>query len=375
MKSIYSLSLDEMQDWLEDKGEKPYRADQIWQWLYRHHVASYDEMTNIPKTILDQLKQEFIFSPLRTQIIQKAQDQTTKFLFELQYHSMIETVLMYHHYGISVCVTTQIGCNIGCKFCASGLIPKVRDLEAGEIVAQIMFIQRYLNQQAKGEKVSHIVVMGIGEPFDNYDNVLQFIRIVNSDKGMAIGARHITVSTSGLAPKIRQFARENIQVNLAVSLHAPNNETRSSIMKINRQYPIEELFEAIYEYIHLTNRRVTFEYIMIDGVNDRPEHAIELAKLLRPMLKLAYVNLIPYNPVAENPFERSSEENIARFYDLLMQNGVNCVVRREHGKEIEAACGQLRSQYERQRREKRARRTKEELRQLSQARKANQVQN
>lgn len=375
MKSIYSLSLDEMQDWLEDKGEKPYRADQIWQWLYRHHVASYEEMTNIPKTILEQLEQEFIFSPLRTQIIQKAQDQTTKFLFELQDHSMIETVLMYHHYGISVCVTTQIGCNIGCKFCASGLIPKVRDLEAGEIVAQIMFIQRYLNQQAKGEKVSHIVVMGIGEPFDNYDNVLQFIRIVNSDKGMAIGARHITVSTSGLAPKIRQFARENIQVNLAVSLHAPNNETRSSIMKINRQYPIEELFEAIYEYIHLTNRRVTFEYIMIDGVNDRPEHALELAQLLQPMLKLAYVNLIPYNPVAENPFERSSEENIARFYDLLMQNGVNCVVRREHGKEIEAACGQLRSQYERQRREKRARRTKEELRQLSQARKANQVQN
>lgn len=370
MKSIYSLTLEALTDWLIERGEKTYRADQIWQWLYRQHVASYEEMTNIPKKITDALAAEFIFSPLKTEIVQKAQDKTTKFLFELQDKSMIETVLMYHHYGLSVCVTTQIGCNIGCKFCASGLIPKVRDLEAGEIVAQIMFIQRYLNQQAKGEKVSHIVVMGIGEPFDNYDNIMTFLRIVNSDKGLAIGARHITVSTSGLAPKIRQFADEGLQVNLAVSLHAPNNETRSSIMKINRQYPIEELFDAIYEYIEKTNRRVTFEYIMIDGVNDTPQHARELAALLKPMLKLAYVNLIPYNPVVENPFERSRPENIATFFDILMKHNVNCVVRKEHGTEIEAACGQLRSQYERQRRAKGPKKSKEEIRLLSQQRKA-----
>lgn len=370
MKSIYSLTLEDLTDWLVHQGEKPYRAGQIWQWLYRHHVASYEEMNNIPKKILDALEEEFVFSPLKTEIIQKAQDKTTKFLFELHDQAMIETVLMYHHYGISVCVTTQIGCNIGCKFCASGLIPKVRDLEAGEIVAQIMFIQRYLDSQGQDEKVSHIVVMGIGEPFDNYDNIMTFLRIVNSDKGLAIGARHITVSTSGLAPKIKQFAREGLQVNLAVSLHAPNNETRSSIMKINRQYPLEELFEAIYEYIELTNRRVTFEYIMIDGVNDSLQHAKELVALLKPMLKLAYVNLIPYNPVIENPFERSKTENIAKFFDCLMQNGVNCVVRREHGTEIEAACGQLRSQYERQRKAKRTQRSKEEVRRLSQARKA-----
>ncbi|MGF3067190.1 23S rRNA (adenine(2503)-C(2))-methyltransferase RlmN [Facklamia sp. P13055] len=370
MKSIDSLTLDDLIEWLAQRGEKPYRADQIWQWLYRHHVASYEEMTNIPKKILEPLSEEFIFSPLRAKIVQKAQDKTTKFLFELQDKSMIETVLMYHHYGISVCVTTQIGCNIGCKFCASGLIPKVRDLETGEIVAQIMYVQRHLDQLGQGEKVSHIVVMGIGEPFDNYDNVMKFLRIVNSDKGLAIGARHITVSTSGLAPKIREFADEGLQVNLAVSLHAPNNETRSSIMKINREYPIEELFDAIYEYIEKTNRRVTFEYIMIDGVNDTPQHAKELANLLKPMLKLAYVNLIPYNPVAENSFRRSKAENIAQFFDILMKNKVNCVVRKEHGTEIEAACGQLRSQYERQRRAKTAKKTKEEIRQFSQARKA-----
>ncbi|MBG9980961.1 23S rRNA (adenine(2503)-C(2))-methyltransferase RlmN [Facklamia sp. DSM 111018] len=365
MKSIYSLTQEDLKDWMIAQGEKNYRADQIWQWLYRQHVGSFEEMTNIPKKILQPLSENFVFSPLKTEIVQRAQDKTTKFLFELHDHAMIETVLMYHHYGVSVCVTTQIGCNIGCKFCASGLIPKVRDLETGEIVAQIMFIQRYLDQHEPGTKVSHIVVMGIGEPFDNYENVMNFLRIVNSDKGLAIGARHITVSTSGLAPKIRQFAREGIQVNLAVSLHAPNNETRSSIMKINREYPIEELFAAIYEYIEITNRRVTFEYIMIDGVNDTPQHAKELVALLKPMLKLSYVNLIPYNPVLENSFERSSAENIAKFFDILMKNKVNCVVRKEHGTDIEAACGQLRSQYERKKREKGRPRTKEEIRQAS----------
>lgn len=352
MKSIYSLSLEEWQQVLADLGEKTYRANQIWEWLYQHHVGDFAEMTNVPKALLNQLESRYSFSPLKTQIVQKSKDGTTKFLFELQDKMMIETVLMYHPYGISVCVTTQIGCNIGCKFCASGLIPKQRDLEAGEIVAQVMYIQRYLDQHEPGQKVSHLVVMGIGEPFNNYDNVMRFLRIVNHDKGLAIGARHITVSTSGLAPKIRQFAKEGLQVNLAISLHAPNNEIRSFLMRINNKYPIEELFAAIREYVAITNRRVTFEYIMIDGVNDRPEEALELAQLLRPIAKLAYVNLIPYNPVAENPFVRSSTENIARFFDTLMRQKINCVVRKEHGTDIEAACGQLRSQYLKEQKEK-----------------------
>lgn len=352
MTSIYGLTYEQIENWVINQSEKSFRAKQIWQWLYVHHVGSFDEMTNLPKSLLEDLEREFNFSPLKSQIVQKAPDKTTKFLFQLQDEHMIETVLMYHHYGTSVCVTTQIGCNIGCKFCASGLIPKVRDLEAGEIVAQLMFIQRYLNEHDPGTKVSHIVVMGIGEPFDNYDNVMRFLRIVNHHQGLQIGARHITVSTSGLAPKIRDFAQEGLQVNLAVSLHAPNNEVRSSMMRINNKYLLEELFDAIYEYIRQTNRRVTFEYIMIENVNDQPTHAQELVQLLSPIRKLAYVNLIPYNPVIENPYVRSPKENIAKFFDILMQNQINCVVRKEHGTEIEAACGQLRSQYMKQKKSK-----------------------
>lgn len=344
-KSIYSLSLADWEEFMVSIGERPYRGRQVWEWLYVHQVGSLDEMSNLPRAIRLQMADYFTFSPLEIQLVQQSEDKTRKFLFKLQDNMMIETVLMYHHYGISVCVTTQIGCNIGCKFCASGLIPKQRDLEAGEIVAQVMFIQRYLNEHEPGAKVSHLVLMGIGEPFDNYENVMQFLRIVNDDRGLAIGARHITVSTSGLAPKIREFAQEGIQVNLAVSLHAPNNETRSYIMRINNKYPLEELFDAIYEYIEVTNRRVTFEYIMIDEVNDTLDHAQELADLLKPIKKLAYVNLIPYNPVPENPFVRSKSEAITKFFDILMRNGINCVVRKEHGTDIEAACGQLRSQY------------------------------
>lgn len=355
MKSIYGLTMEELQAWVVEMGDKPFRAKQIWQWLYVHHVGAFEEMTNVPDKLIQALKEDFNFSPLKIQIVQTAADRTTKFLFQLADGHMIETVLMYHSYGTSVCVTTQIGCNIGCSFCASGLIPKQRDLEAGEIVAQLMFIQRYLDEHEPGTKVSHIVVMGIGEPFDNYDNVMRFLRIVNHEQGLQIGARHITVSTSGLAPKIRDFAQEGIQVNLAVSLHAPNNDVRSKMMRINNTYPLEELFDAIYEYIEVTNRRVTFEYIMIENVNDQPEHAQQLADLLSPIKKLAYVNLIPYNPVVENPYVRSPKENIEAFFDILMKNNINCVVRKEHGTDIEAACGQLRSQYIKRKADKKAR--------------------
>ena len=342
--SIYSLTRQAMQEWVLEQGEKKFRADQIWEWLYRKRVQSFEEMTNLSKGLIAKLNEQFVVNPLKQRIVQESADGTVKYLFELPDGMLIETVLMRQHYGLSVCVTTQVGCNIGCTFCASGLIKKQRDLNNGEIVAQIMLVQKYFDERGQDERVSHIVVMGIGEPFDNYNNVLNFVRTINDDKGMAIGARHITVSTSGLAHKIRDFANEGVQVNLAVSLHAPNNELRSSIMKINRAFPIEKLFAAIEYYIETTNRRVTFEYIMLNEVNDGVEQALELAELLKNIKKLSYVNLIPYNPVSEHDqYSRSPKERVMAFYDALKKKGVNCVVRQEHGTDIDAACGQLRS--------------------------------
>lgn len=342
--SIYGLSRKALTNWVLENGEKKFRATQIWEWLYRSRVQSFEEMTNLSKSLIAKLNGAFVVNPLQQRIVQESKDGTVKYLFELPDGMLIETVLMRQHYGMSVCVTTQVGCDIGCTFCASGLIPKQRDLTSGEIVAQIMLVQKYFDERDKSERVSHIVVMGIGEPLDNYDNVMNFLRIVNDDKGLAIGARHITVSTSGLAPKIKEFAREGVQVNLAVSLHAPNNEIRSRMMRINRKFPIEQLFEAIEDYIAVTNRRVTFEYIMLNEVNDAVEQAQELADLTKKIRKLSYVNLIPYNPVSEHDqYSRSTPERVAAFYDRLKKNGVNCVVRQEHGTDIDAACGQLRS--------------------------------
>ena len=342
--SSYGLTRDELIDWAMEHGEKKFRATQIWDWLYKKRVQSFEEMTNISKDFIAKLNETFCVNPLKQRIVQESKDGTVKYLFELPDGMLIETVLMRQHYGLSVCVTTQVGCNIGCTFCASGLIKKQRDLTAGEIVAQIMLVQKYFDDRGDGERVSHVVVMGIGEPFDNYDNVLRFLRTINNDNGLAIGARHITVSTSGLAPKIKEFANEGVQVNLAVSLHAPNNDLRSSIMRINRSFPLEKLFEAIEYYIQTTNRRVTFEYIMLNEVNDHPENAQELADLTKKIRKLSYINLIPYNPVSEHDqYSRSTKERVAAFYDVLKKNGVNCVVRQEHGTDIDAACGQLRS--------------------------------
>ena len=342
--SIYGLTRDELIDWAMEHGEKKFRATQIWDWLYKKRVQSFEEMTNLSKDLIAKLNDQFVVNPLKQRIVQESKDGTVKYLFELPDGMLIETVLMRQHYGLSVCVTTQVGCNIGCTFCASGLIKKQRDLTAGEIVAQIMLVQKYFDDRGDGERVSHVVVMGIGEPFDNYDNVLRFLRTINNDNGLAIGARHITVSTSGLAPKIKEFANEGVQVNLAVSLHAPNNDLRSSIMRINRSFPLEKLFEAIEYYIQTTNRRVTFEYIMLNEVNDHPENAQELADLTKKIRKLSYINLIPYNPVSEHDqYSRSTKERVAAFYDVLKKNGVNCVVRQEHGTDIDAACGQLRS--------------------------------
>lgn len=342
--SIYGFTKDELIEWFIENGEKKFRATQVWEWLYSKRVMAFTDMTNLSKSLIEKLAANFIINPLKQVIVQEANDGTVKYLFELPDKHMIETVLMRQEYGLSVCVTTQVGCNIGCTFCASGILKKQRDLTAGEIVAQIMMVQHYFDQRGEEERVSHIVVMGIGEPFDNYQNLMDFLHIINDPKGLAIGARHITVSTSGLVPKIKEFADNGLQVNLAISLHAPNNEVRTSIMRINRSFPIETLMAAVDEYLEKTNRRITFEYIMLQGVNDRVEHAQELAALLKDKKKLTYVNLIPYNPVSEHDqYARSKKADVLKFYDTLKRNGINCVIRKEHGTDIDAACGQLRS--------------------------------
>ncbi len=343
-ESIYRLTFAELTDWLTERGHKKYRAQQVWDWLYRKRVKRFEEMTNVPKDCLQMLEDEFVIETMTVHTIQQSKDGTVKFLFQLHDGNLIETVLMRHHYGLSVCVTTQVGCNIGCSFCASGLLRKSRDLSTGEIVEQIMQVQAYLDRNEEGKRVSHVVVMGIGEPFDNFENVVDFVEIIKDQKGLAIGARHITVSTSGIVPKIYEFADLQLQVNLAISLHAPNDELRSKIMKINRAYPIESLMKAIRYYIETTNRRVTIEYILLKDVNDKREHAQQLADLFRDIKRLVYVNLIPYNPVDEHSeYQRSEKDAILAFYDTLKKNGINCVIRREHGTDIDAACGQLRS--------------------------------
>lgn len=343
-QTIFDLTFDELEAWFVAQEDKKFRAAQVWDWLYIKRVNSFQEMSNLSQATITKLEEHFSFATLNQVVVQESRDGTIKYLFQLHDKHMIETVLMRHHYGLSVCVTTQIGCNIGCTFCASGLLKKQRDLTAGEIVAQIMQVQKYLDEQNQGERVSHIVVMGIGEPFDNYDNVMAFLAIVNHAKGLAIGARHMTVSTSGLIHKIKEFANEPLQVNLAISLHAPNNEVRTSMMRINRSNPVEKLMLAVDEYLEKTNRRITFEYIMLAGVNDHLEHATQLADLLQNKKKLSYVNLIPYNPVSEHDqYSRSKPEDVLAFYHRLKQAGVNCVIRKEQGADIDAACGQLRS--------------------------------
>ncbi|GGE29883.1 putative dual-specificity RNA methyltransferase RlmN [Pullulanibacillus camelliae] len=342
--SIYGLTFEQLTSWLIEHGQKKFRATQIWDWLYKKRVTEFSEMKNINKDCIDLLADHFVIHTLKQEIKQESTDGTIKFLFKLQDGNLIETVLMRHHYGLSVCVTTQVGCNIGCTFCASGILRKNRDLSGGEIVEQIMKVQHHLDQVDKGERVSHIVVMGIGEPFDNFNNMMDFLHVVNDQQGLAIGARHITVSTSGLAHKIYEFADANLQVNLAISLHAPNDELRTQIMKINKAFPIEKLMKAVDYYLEKTNRRITFEYILLKDVNDHKEEALQLAKLLANKRHLSYVNLIPYNPVSEHiQYERSEQEAIMTFYETLKQKGINCGVRLEHGTDIDAACGQLRS--------------------------------
>ena len=333
--NIYGIKRVDLENYFLSNGEKKFKALQIYEWLYDKRVKSFYDMTNIKKEWQEKLSNDFSNDYIK--IVKKQEDNLTrKYLFQLVDDNYIEAVLMEHDYGLSICVSSQVGCNMGCKFCESGRLKKVRDLDAYEIVQQILLVEEDVKK-----RISSVVLMGIGEPFDNYDNIMDFIRIINDPKGIAIGARHITVSTCGLIPKIKQFMNEDLQVNLAISLHASNSELRSEIMPINKAYDIKELMDALKEYIDKTNRRVTIEYVMLDGINDKDSNALELANLLRGMN--AYVNLIPYNETNHLEFKRASKDRVMQFYDILKQKGINVTVRKEFGRKIDAACGQLRS--------------------------------
>lgn len=334
MKNIMDYTLDKLEDKLININEKKFRARQIFNWLYINKIYDFDKMNNLSKETIKTLKDNFKNDFIKIEKKQEGKD-TFKYLFKLIDDSHIETVLMKHNYGNSICISSQVGCNMGCSFCESGKLKKLRNLEVYEMVQQVLLIEEDLDI-----RIDSIVIMGIGEPFDNYDNVMDFIKIVNSDHGLKIGARHITVSTCGLIPGIKRFSEENLQVNLALSLHAPNDTLRSTIMKINNAYKINDLLDAVKEYIKKTNRRVTIEYVMLRDINDKKEHALELAKILKGLN--VYVNLIPFNEVENNIYKKSSKERVLRFLDVLKKHKINVTIRREFGGEVDAACGQLR---------------------------------
>lgn len=342
--NIFNYTHPQLVDLLTSMGEKKFRATQLYSWIYEKGVLNFDDMTDISKKSIDLLKETFTFDLPKIHSRQNSDDGTIKLLLELGDGALIETVLMRYSYGNSVCVTSQVGCNMGCKFCASGLLKKKRDLTSGEILGQVYLVNQLLQKEDKTSRVSHVVIMGIGEPFDNYDHVMNFIRIINHPKAFAIGARHITVSTCGIVPRIKQFAHEGIQVKLAISLHAPTEEKRKQLMPITMAYPLAELMDACRYYEEVTNKRVTFEYILLEGVNDSLDDAAALVHLVKDML--AFVNLIPYNSVEEHGFKRSSNNRQRAFFDYLMQNGVNTTMRKEFGSDIDAACGQLRAKKE-----------------------------
>ncbi len=336
--NIYSMTLKDLETYFINIGEKKFKAIQVYDWLYKKRVKSFDEMTNVKKTVIDKLKEDYKINNLKILKVQNGKD-VHKYLFELHDGNKIEAVLMNHDYGNSLCISTEVGCNMGCAFCESGRLKKIRGLDVYEMVLQVLEVEENINV-----RVSHVVLMGIGEPFDNYDNVMKFINIINSDYGMAIGSRHITVSTCGIVPKIKEFTKEKLGVNLAISLHAPNDEIRNKIMKINKVYPLKEIMSAVKDYIKETNRKVTFEYIMLKDINDSKNCALELAHLLKGIL--AYVNLIPYNETSHIEFKKTDKNKIMEFYDILKKNKINVTVRKEFGSEVSAACGQLRSNYE-----------------------------
>ena len=335
MKNIKDYNLEELKQELANLGEKTFRAEQIFKWIFQEKVKSFDDMTNISLELREKLKKEYTICNFNILKKQESKDGTIKYLFDVLDGNAIETVLMSYHHGYSICVSSQIGCKMGCKFCASTGINFIRSLTSGEIVEQILAVE-----QDTGIRISNVVFMGIGEPLDNYDNVINAIRIINNPKGLNIGDRHISISTSGLVPKIYKLAEENIPCTLSISLHATTNEKRSKMMPVNDAYPIEELIKACKDYIKKTNRRISFEYALAKDNNDNKEDAKELVHLLKGML--CHVNLIPINKIENGSFTKSSNENIMKFRDYLNEHGIVATIRRELGSDIDAACGQLR---------------------------------
>lgn len=335
MENIKNYTLEELKEELKKIGEKPFRAEQIYKWLYQDKVKTFEEMTNLSIELRKKLSENYTMCNFKIIKKQESQDGTKKYLFDVLDENAIETVLMEYHHGKTICVSSQIGCKMGCKFCASTGIKFVRSLTAGEIVEQIIAVEQDVR-----DRISNIVFMGIGEPLDNFDNVIKAIKILNDPKGLNIGARHISISTSGLVPKIYDLAKENIPCTLSISLHATNNEKRSNMMPVNNVYPIEELIKACKEYIKITNRRISFEYALAKDNNDNIEDAKELIKLLKGML--CHVNLIPINKIENGQFTKSTNENIMKFRDYLNDHGIVATIRRELGSDIDAACGQLR---------------------------------
>jgi len=343
-KNIFGISLEELEQEMLALGQKAYRAKQLFSWLYVKNARSFDEMSDISIKFREVLKEKYTMDLPEVFVKRVSSDGTIKLLLKMFDGEKIETVLMPYNYGNASCISTQVGCNMNCFFCASGLLKKKRDLTTEEMVGQVLVLNKMLSEMIDGKPVTHIVVMGTGEPFDNYDNVMRFVKIVNSQFGLAIGARHITVSTSGVIPGILKYGKEGLQINLAISLHAPNNELRNKLMPINRKYPLEQLMEAVIQYgKDSKDRRVTYEYIMIEDFNDSMECCDELIELIKPTY--GYVNLIPYNNVVENRYKRSSNNRIHRFHDKLMKSGIKTTIRKEFGADIEAACGQLRAKY------------------------------
>ena len=335
MKNIKEYNLEELKEEMLALGEKKYRAEQIFKWIYVEKIKEFDEMTNLSIELREKLKKECTMSNFRILKKQVASDGTKKYLFDVLDGNAIESVLMEYHHGKTICVSSQIGCKMGCKFCASTGIKFVRSLTCGEIVEQVLAVEQDI-----GDKISNIVFMGIGEPFDNYENVMKAIKILNNQKGLNIGARHISISTSGLVPMIYKFADEELQCTLSISLHATNDEKRSKMMPINNRYNIEELMKACKYYIEKTNKRISFEYALAKDNNDNLNDAKELVKLLKGML--CHVNLIPINKIENGDYVKSTNENIIKFRDYLNANGIVATIRRELGSDIDAACGQLR---------------------------------
>jgi len=339
MTDIKSMTLPELTEFVLTLGEKKFRAQQLYQWMHQKLAADFEQMSNLPISFRQKLKENsHLVSLKQVDVRISAIDGTRKYLFGLHDGHVIESVLMRYKFGNSVCISSQVGCRMGCKFCASTLDGLARNLTASEMLDQI-----YRIQSDTGERVSHVVIMGSGEPFDNYDNVLRFIDLISNDKGLNIGQRNLTISTCGLVPKIRDFARKKPQVTLALSLHAPNDEVRKTLMPIANAYHLPDVLDACREYTQITGRRMTFEYSLVAGINDNAKEAQELGKLLKNFP--CHVNLIPVNPIKERDFTRSDRINIEKFKNTLEKYGINVTIRREMGRDIDGACGQLRKSY------------------------------